>query len=274
MVRLQATTRSRCIRVDSVWQVEELREAEVALEAPVTIVVNGSEVVTLYATPIDLEELAIGHLLGQGVIRSTEEVKSIEASGSRISVETNSDISDRVSEYGKLRVITSACGSTEDFYRILDQVDHPYVSSDYTITLDTLIEAVKELNRLSVRGHLLAVHSTGLFRENSLVAYAEDVGRHNSIDKVIGQGALKGVDFSSSLLVTTGRQPADAVLKCARVGIPISVSIRDPIHSGIFVAWRTGVTLVCGARGARVDIYTHPRRIRYAFGSSNEPFST
>ena len=271
---MQASTKSRCIRIDFVKGVEEHREAEVALEAPVTIVVNGREMVTLFATPIDLKELALGHLLGQGVIRSTEEVSSLEILGSRISVETKVDVSDRVSEYGKLRVITSACGSTEDFYHILDQIDRPYVNSDYTVTLEALIEAVKELNRLSVRGHLLAVHSTGLFTDSSLVAYAEDVGRHNSIDKVIGQAALKGIDFRSSMLVTTGRQPADAVLKCARVGIPISVSIRDPIHSGIFAAWRTGVTLVCGARGARVDIYTHPRRIRYTFSSSKEPFST
>ena len=271
---MQATTKARCIRVDYVRGVEELREAEVALEAPVTIVVNGGELVTLFATPTHLKELAIGHLLGQGVIRSIEEVKSLEVLGSRVSVETKHDVSDRVSEYGRLRVITSACGSTEDFYHILDQIDHPYVRSDYTITLDTLIETVRELNRLSVKGHLLAVHTSGLFKGEKLVAYAEDVGRHNTIDKVIGQAALNDVDFDSTILVTTGRQPADAVLKCARVGIPISVSIRDPIHSGIFAAWRTGVTLVCGAKGARIDIYTHPRRIRYAFGSLREPFST
>jgi len=271
---LQATTKTRCIRLDYVRGVEELREAEVALEAPVTLVVNGVELVTLFATPIQLKELALGHLLGQGVIRSIEEVKSIEVLGGRVSVETEHDVAERVSEYGRLRVITSACGSTEDFYHILDQIDHPYVKSDYTITLDTLIGAVRELNRLSVRGHLLAVHTSGLFEEGRLVAYAEDVGRHNSIDKVIGQAALKGIGFNSTILVTTGRQPADAVLKCARVGIPISVSIREPIHSGIFAAWRTGVTLVCGARGAKVDIYTHPRRIRYTFGSPREPFST
>lgn len=271
---MQATTKARCIRVDYVKGVEELREAEVALEAPVTIMVNGVELVTLFATPVDLRELALGHLLGQGVIRSTEEVRSIEVLGGRVSVETKRDASDRVSEYGRLRVITSACGSTEDFYHILDQIDHPYVNSDYTVTLETIRDAIKELNRLSVKGHLLAVHTSGLFKEGGLVAYAEDVGRHNTIDKVIGQAALKGVDFNSTILVTTGRQPADAVLKCARVGIPISVSIRDPIHSGIFAAWRTGVTLVCGARGGRLDIYTHPRRVRYTFGSLRETFST
>ena len=274
MVSLQPTTKARYIRLDFVRGVEELREAEVALETPVTIVVNGVELVTLFATPSDLKELAVGHLLGQGVIRAVEEVRSLEVSSGRISVETKHDVSERVSEYGRLRVITSACGSTEDFYHILDQIDHPYVKSDYTVTLSTLVEAVRELNRLSVKGHLLAVHTSGLFEEGRLVAYAEDVGRHNSIDKVIGKAALRGVDFGLTMLVTTGRQPADAILKCARVGIPISVSIREPIHSGIFAAWRTGVTLVCGARGSKIDIYTHPRRIRYTFGSLKEPFST
>jgi len=271
---MQATTKTRCIRLDYVRGVEELREAEVALEAPVTILVNGAELVTLFATPTDLKELALGHLLGQGIIRSLSEVKSLEVLGNKVYVATKPDVSDKISQYGRLRIITSACGSTEDFYNILDQIDHPYVDSDYTVTLSTLVETVRELNKLSVKGHLLAVHTSGLFKEGKIVAYAEDVGRHNSIDKVLGQAALAGVDFASTILVTTGRQPADAVLKCARVGIPISVSIRDPIHSGIFAAWRTGVTLVCGAKGAKIDIYTHPRRIRYDFGSLSERFST
>lgn len=271
---MQATTRTRCIRVNYYEKSEELHEVEVAVEVPVTIVVNRVELVTLFATPTNLKELAIGHLLSQGVIHSIEEVRSLEVLDSKIFVETKDDVSDRVSKYGRLRVITSACGSTEDFYHILDQIDHPYVSSDYTVTLDTLMHTIKELNRLSVKGHLLALHSSGLFKDRELVAYAEDVGRHNSIDKVIGHAALKSVDFSSSILVTTGRQPADMVLKCARVGIPICVSIRYPIYSGIFAAWKTGVTLVCGARGARIDIYTHHRRIHYTFGSLREPFST
>lgn len=270
---LQATSRARCIRVDYNRGLEELREAEVALEAPATIVVNDAELATLFATPVDLKELAIGHLLGQGIIGAVEEVKSVEVSGNKIYVKTEHDVSKRVADYGRLRVVTSACGSTEDFYHILDQIDHPYVTSDYSVSLDVLIGVIKELNKLSVKGHLLAVHSSALFEEGCLVAHAEDVGRHNSIDKVIGKAALKGVDFSKCILVTTGRQPADAILKCARVGIPISVSIRDPIHSGIFAAWRTGVTLICGAKGSRFDIYTHPKRIRYSF-SSTEPFST
>lgn len=271
---MQATSRARCIRVDYGRGVEELREADVALEAPITLVVNGSDLTTLFASPADLKELALGHLLGQGVIASVEEVSSIEISGSRVYVKTERDVSGRVADYGRLRIVTSACGSTEDFYSILDQIDHPYVKSDYSVAVEALIEAVRELNRRSVRGHLLAVHASALFEEGVLAAYAEDVGRHNSIDKAIGQAALRGVDFAKCILATTGRQPADAVLKCARVGIPISASIRDPIHSGIFAAWRTGVTLVCGARGSRFDIYTHPRRIRYAFRSASGPLLT
>jgi FdhD protein len=105
------------------------------------------------------------------------------------------------------------------------------------------------------------MHSAAIFYDNKMKAFAEDVGRHNAIDKVIGSSAKQELDLGRAVLVTTGRQPADLVLKPARVGIPITVSMRGPIHSGIAAAENVGVTLVCFARGPRMNVYTYPERI-------------
>jgi FdhD protein len=105
------------------------------------------------------------------------------------------------------------------------------------------------------------VHVAALFEEGRFVAIAEDVGRHNTIDKVIGIGIQANINFSHSVLVSSGRQPADMVLKAARVSIPIIVSIAGPIRSGIIAAKNTGVTLVCFARNHQLKIYTSPDRI-------------
>ena len=268
MSTLDSTSKSRFISLDIEKKTEELREENIALEAPITIYLNDEKIVTLFASPTSLEELTIGYLLDQGILRNIDEIRKIVISGNEVKVETISSVSDRVRDAETFKVVTSACGSTEDFYRVLDQVETISVASNYSVSVEDLVSTVRDLNLRSNKSHLLAIHVSALYQNGSPVAYSEDVGRHNSIDKVIGFAAKSGLNFSDTILVTTGRQPADAVLKAARVGIPISVSIRDSIHSGVFAAWRARITLIGGARGPKMNIYTHPWRITYPFKSA------
>ena len=104
-------------------------------------------------------------------------------------------------------------------------------------------------------------HSAAIFHEEKLVAFAEDIGRHNAVDKVIGAAAMKKVEFSKCVIVSSGRQPANMVLKAARVGIPIVASIAGPVNSGVDIAIKTGVTLICFVRGQRMNVYSYPERV-------------
>ena len=87
------------------------------------------------------------------------------------------------------------------------------------------------------------------------------VCRTHAVDKVVGIAIQSKVEFSNTLLVSSGRQPADMVIKAANMGIPIVVSITGPIRSGIIAAEKTGVTLVCFVKNQEIKVYTHSNRI-------------
>jgi FdhD protein len=105
--------------------------------------------------------------------------------------------------------------------------------------------------------HVAAIHKTN----GTCVASAEDVGRHNAVDKAIGIGALRHVEFGQCFLALSGRMTGDIVLKAANVGVPMVASLAAAIDSGISLAKNAGLTLVRFARGRRMDIYSFPERI-------------
>jgi len=164
------------------------------------------------------------------------------------------------------RVITSSCGSSinRSFTKLIEKIGLKKSRSKLTLKTVTLIEAVRRLNRISETFRKTGgVHIAVLFdKEGQLIDYGEDVGRHNAVDKVIGAGAMRKVAFNSCFLVSSGRLTGDVVLKAARVGIPILASISAPISSGIEVAERANLTLIGFVRGGRINVYTHPKRIK------------
>jgi FdhD protein len=105
------------------------------------------------------------------------------------------------------------------------------------------------------------VHCSVLFRGSELVTRSSDVGRHNTVDKVVGYGLLHDIDLSGCILGCTGRQPAGMVGKCAHAGVPVIVSRAASTDRGIAAAEQAGITLVCFSRGSRFTVYTHPERI-------------
>jgi FdhD protein len=238
-------------------------EEHVAVEIPINILINNKHCITLLASPNGIKELGIGYILSEGIVKSFDECIRIEVSENNIKIDTRSDCDFRRSKI--LKLITTACISTTDYIKLLDRTKI-FVSSKTSISPYEIVEIIRDLNgQCEVFKKTGGTHAAGLFDPSNGKALCifEDVGRHNSIDKVIGFAALNSLDFSKLVLASTGRQPADMVFKAARVGIPIIVSVSGPINSGIILAEKTGVTLVCFARGKRLNVYTHSERIRF-----------
>ena len=235
---------------DSVKLVRE----KVAVEQSHDLYINGKYISRFFSLPIQIKELAIGFLLVNKIIKGLNDIREIhiEKKAIRIFTVINSKINTDDLEYNK--TLKNNSEATEDW-------GNYEVKTNYTVRADCIIDMVEQLNEMSEIFKLTGgTHSAAIFQKEKLIAFSEDVSRHN-VDKAIGTAALKGVDFTKSILISSGRQPGDMVIKAAKVGMPIVVSISGPVSSGIDVAKKTNITLICFARDKRMNIYTFPERI-------------
>jgi FdhD protein len=247
----------------------EKKKDFVATETPLHIIINKKRYVSILCSPNNQKELAMGHLLSEGILTSLEEILELRIKKNcicEVKLKPNVDIEKRLKLVQPFaRLITSACGSANywPMFKLVDKVKLSKIQPKWKINAKTLLESVRQLNKLAETFKKTgAVHVAVIFKNNGeLMAYAEDMGRHNAIDKVIGIAAAKNIIFNECFLVSSGRLTGDMVLKAARMHIPIVASIAAAISSGIEVAKRTGITLVGFARGNRFNIYTFPERI-------------
>lgn len=236
---------------------------EIAIEAPVNIFVNEEYVITLLSTPQMQKELALGWLFTEDVLQSVDQIAHISTTQDTVKVTTHHPIeAQKLRAVSVSRLLTTACGlSTRKFFQVISQRAKAPIQLEYQVQADQLPALMEYLNQSQLFQTTGGVHAAALCHAQQLLAVAEDVGRHNAVDKVIGAGIQAGLDFSTTILVSSGRQPADMVLKAARMGIPIVVSRAAPIRSGIIAAENAGVTLVCFLRDQRMNVYTHHDRI-------------
>jgi FdhD protein len=253
-------------KIDIQTNTSVLREEYVALEAPINVHVNDHYVITLLATPALQKELGLGWLFSEGVLRSFDEIVEIQELQDIVNVKTRNPIEEeKLRVVSVSRLLTTACGlSVTKFYNTISEMANQYVKSNYAVNASKIVQMIQKIDESALFKSTGGVHVAALFEEERFIGLAEDIGRHNSIDKMIGRGILSKVNFTNSVLISSGRQPADMVLKAVRMGIPIVVSRAAPIRSGIIAADKNGITLVCFVRGQRMTIYTHPKRIRFS----------
>ena len=236
----------------------------VAEEKPFYLFVNKTFWATILCSPTDLQQLAIGHFLSEGILKSTEEIEEVvlkkNESTCNINLKPEINVENRV-KISRLhtRVIPSACGSGSP-YQYTGKI--PKVKSNLKVKAQVIFDSVKQLNfkaegfRRTGGLHVAAIYKA----DGHLIALAEDVGRHNAVDKVIGIAALDNVDFGACFLALSGRMSGDVAFKAAKVGLPIIASLAAALSSGITMAEDVNLTLVGFVRGKRINIYTFPER--------------
>jgi len=215
------------------------------------------------------KELVLGHLLSEGIIQNLNEITKIQFSKAGkciVTLKPSVHLDSRItSSLPFARVIITACGQVNSWplSKLLDRIKLPKVESNVRVNAQLIVEACRRLNTLArTFRETGGVHAAAMFSSRGdLISFAEDVGRHNAVDKAIGAASIRGHIFSESFLTSTGRLSGDIVLKTARVKIPIVASLAAALSSGVKIAEMTGVTLIGFVRGHRMNIYTHSKRV-------------
>ncbi|HPI93702.1 MAG TPA: formate dehydrogenase accessory sulfurtransferase FdhD [Deltaproteobacteria bacterium] len=221
------------------------RYEEVCRERVIHLFLNDDAIVSLVASPAQLRELGAGFVISEGLASS---VHRVEVDGDRVMVYGN--VIDR-----PLEVATGSSGGLSTG-RILRGI-----VSDITIDRDDIFTVMAGIvSELWERTG--GAHCSVLFSGGSMVAKSSDVGRHNTVDKVVGRGILTGIDMSRCVLGCTGRQPAGMISKALNAGIPIIISKAATTDDGVELAREAGLTLVCRVKDGRFSVYSHPERIR------------
>jgi len=236
----------------------------VAEEKPLHIFLSRTHYVTILCSPSNLKELAVGHALSEGIIKTVEEIEKINFKGEgvcHVKLKANIDLEKRLKLSKHFSsIIFSACGSPSPYQ---PSPRLPKIKSNLKVKAETILNCVSRLNSIAETFRKTGgVHAAAIYKaDGNLVTFAEDIGRHNAVDKVIGIGALNKTDFSECFLALSGRLTRDIVLKAARVGLPIVASLAAAIDSGITVAKDVDLTLIGFVRGRRMNIYNFPDRI-------------
>jgi FdhD protein len=232
-------------------------------ETPVTIYLNGREIITFLASDDALEYLAAGFLKSEGLVDRREDIVGISVGASRQSVEIEASSSDILAE--KLlekRTVTSGCGKGTTFYHATDALQVRPVAPGPTVQAGLIRRLMRELHHHSVLYRIAGgIHSAALCDEGGIVIFRDDIGRHNAVDKIHGQCFLDQIPVDDKLLLTTGRISSEILIKAAKLGVPILVSRSSPTGLALDFAERAGITVVGLVRGGRLVVYSHPERV-------------
>jgi FdhD protein len=241
------------------FQKWEQIQGETIVETPVSLTVNGQVWLTLMCTPTDLEALALGFLYNEGIIETLSEVADVRLCehGDNVDVWLY-HAAERPQSWRR----TSGCSGGMTSIDAQARWEKSIENTGPRLTpqqVESLVE--KLLQEQELYRDTGGVHSSILSDGDQVLLRAEDIGRHNTLDKIAGQMLLKGIWPPFRVLVTTGRISSEMLQKAARLGAAVLISRTSPNALSIALAERYGITLIGYARRHRFNLYTHPWRI-------------
>ena len=240
-------------------------DAHIPGELPLTIRVDGMEVVTLMTLGTQPEALTLGYIRNQKLIDDVELIKSVIVDWDRELVDVTTHAGTGIADWQekmKRRIVTSGCGQGTIFSCTVDklyevQLQPPLLKQSEIYTLIRNVSQLNDVYRVSG-----AVHGCGLCTATESIMHIEDVGRHNALDKLIGERLQTGLlPLTGHLLLLSGRVSFELVQKALLAEAPVIVAVGAPSSLAVELAEETGITLIGFVRDGKYNIYTHPERI-------------
>jgi len=253
------------LRFESGKDLPETIRDEVVVEGQIQLYVNGQHHTTFLCLTPQAKELAVGYLVTQGFVTKLDDIKSMEIRGEEVHVTLKRK---PVKAFlRKRQLILTSCGSRGLNIppRLLMRAKKASAYRNFRLNPQIVSKATMELNSRALTFRSTGgTHAAALLNGNGeVVAFSEDIGRHNTLDKVIGKAILEGIDLTRTFLASTGRLTSEMVVKAVYAGVLVMVSISAPTDKAIKIADTAGLTLVGFARGNRFNVYTHPDRILF-----------
>jgi FdhD protein len=252
--------------VTAVNEFGENVDAHVPGELPLTIRVDGMEVVTLMTLGTCPEALTLGYIRNQKLIEDIRDIKSVEVDWDRELVDVQTHTGLGISDWQekmKRRIITSGCGQGTIFSCTVDKLYEVELKKPRLKQSDIyeLISNVSHLNDVyRVSG---AVHGCGLCKATDSLIHIEDVGRHNAADAIAGRMWLEDLNGDDMIFYTTGRLTSEIVMKTAFMGIPVLLSRSGVTQMGLELAQQVGMTMVARAKGKHFLVYNGSENIEF-----------
>lgn len=212
----------------------------VVREYPITITLNGRDVITLPCSPLDLDSLAVGYLVSEGYIQEKSEIRNIIIDGKEDCVRIATD--------------NTEAKANEPLGTMVD--------SEFKISAGEVYGLMEKfVSRSEVFEATGGVHSAALCDRQDIIVFKDDIGRNNAIDKLFGRCLLKDIPLEERVVILSCRMSSEILYKIVRRRIPVIISKSPPTDYGVRLADEMGITLLGFVRGKRMNAYAHDWRI-------------
>jgi FdhD protein len=237
-------------------------ETAVVMERPLTLFLNGREIVTMMTIGDHPDYLAVGYLLNQNMLLPDDRITGIDYDDDIETVVVRTDRETDFEDKLKKKTLTSGCAQGTVFGDLMEKFDDIRLDPAAILRTSWLYALTRKINTApSLYLTAGAIHGCVLCEEDRPLIYMEDVGRHNAIDKIAGYMHLNGVSPKAKIFYTTGRLTSEMVIKTVQMRIPILISRSGFTAWGVDLARQAGLTLIGRAKGRRFVALSGAERI-------------
>src|SRR6266849_9999910 len=251
-------------RVAGVDQDGKPIETAVVTERPLTLLLNGREIVTMMTIGDHPDYLAVGYLLNQNMLRPENRITGIDYDDELETVVVRTDRETDFEDKLKKKTLTSGCAQGTVFGDLMEKFEEVRLDPKAVLRTSWLYVLTRKINTApSLYLAAGAIHGCVLCEEDRPLLYIEDVGRHNAVDKIAGYMHLHRIPAAGKIFYTTGRLTSEMVIKTVQMGIPILISRSGFTAWGVDLARQAGLTLIGRAKGKRFIALAGESRIVY-----------
>jgi FdhD protein len=237
-------------------------ETSVVTERPLTLFLNGREIVTMMTIGDHPDYLAVGYLLNQNMLRPDDRIVAVDYDDEIETVVVRTDRETDFEDKLKKKTLTSGCAQGTVFGDLMERFEEVRLDPGAVLRTSWLYALTRKINTVpSLYLAAGAIHGSVLCEEDRPLLYMEDVGRHNAVDKIAGYMHLNGVSPVGKIFYTTGRLTSEMVIKTVQMAIPILISRSGFTAWGVELARQAGLTLIGRAKGRRFVALSGAERI-------------